>query len=465
MILKTGLFAFFILLPFLSGSQDLDTGKQYPAQQLQEDFLFLRHKMENNNVNLYLYNSKKTIDSVFDALYAGINKPMTATGFYFYATAIQPYIKDGHNYLLPSKAWQNYYAANALYFPINFTEYEGKIYVTQNFSDNNAIETGDEIKMINGEQAIDKFNLLVAHQVRDGDNLLYPKYISQTYFRSYHGFLFGFPELYQLEIIKADGKKISTTVNALKLAEIRQKRQSVISPRYDRVNFDTGISWQINNAGNYALLNIRSWSNNILKSDYNQHFKPTINKFIEDLKANEPRHLIIDLRGNQGGDGENGIYLLRYLLDKPFNYFYSVKAYNSSLQLKNAASLLTKTYYPMDYIFKGDVYVLTDGGSFSNSAIFANLIQVLKRGKTVGGETGGNGVVLSGGDGYFVAPHTAINLLKVTNQMITTNSIINSGSGVKPDMAIQPTLQQILNNDDIVLKQLLKLIEQAPPGK
>ncbi len=188
MVLKIKLVSFFMLLPFLSNSQASDKEKQYPVEQLQEDLLFLRQKMETNNVNLYLYSSKKTIDSVFDAIYSGINKPMTATEFYFYVTAIQPYIKDGHNNLLPSKVMQKYYKANAFYFPINFTEYEGKIYVTQNFSDNNAIEAGDKIKRINGELAIGKFNLLVVHQVRDGDNLLYPKYVSQNYFRSYHGF-------------------------------------------------------------------------------------------------------------------------------------------------------------------------------------------------------------------------------------------------------------------------------------
>ena len=246
MSFKIKLIGLFMLLPFLSTSQDFDTAKQYPVTQLQEDFLFLRHKMETKNVNLYLYNSKKTIDSAFDALYSGINKPMTATAFYFYVTAIQPYIKDGHNYLLPGKALQKYYTENALYFPINLIEQEGKIYVTQNFSNNNTIETGDEIKMINGEQAIDKFNMLLAHQVRDGDNLLYPKYVSQSYFRSYHGFLSGFPALYQLEIIKPAGQKISSTVNALKLAEIRQKRKLVTTPRYDRINFDTAITWQIN---------------------------------------------------------------------------------------------------------------------------------------------------------------------------------------------------------------------------
>jgi C-terminal processing protease CtpA/Prc len=118
----------------------------------------------------------------------------------------------------------------------------------------------------------------------------------------------------------------------------------------------------------------------------------------------------------------------------------------------------------MDYVFKGHVYVLTDGGSFSNSAIFASLIQFYKRGKIVGGETGGNGFVLSGGAGYFEAPNTGVNLLKITNQMITGNGQVNRQGSVKPNIVIQPGLPEILNNDDVVLKKLVEMIEKKQLG-
>ena len=105
----------------------------FTVQQLQEDFRFFREKLETHNTNLYLYNDKKTIDQKFDELYNGINCEMTSTQFYDYINSIQPTIKDCHNLILPSTAQQDYFTNNALYFPLNFVEHNGKLFITQNF--------------------------------------------------------------------------------------------------------------------------------------------------------------------------------------------------------------------------------------------------------------------------------------------------------------------------------------------
>ncbi|MEP7263700.1 MAG: S41 family peptidase [Bacteroidota bacterium] len=414
--------------------------------------------METKNVNLYLYNSKKTVDSIFNALYNDIDKPMTASQFNRCISSIQPVIKDGHNNLLPGKDLQNYYAENAFYFPLDFIVSYNKLYVTQNFSDDKSIQIGDEITSINGETAITIFNKLVSLQVRDGDNLLYPEYLSEFYFRSFYGFYFGFPKEHQLELTKANGAMVSITLHGLKLNVIQDRRKLISTPRYDETHFTKGISWDIKNENKYAILNIRTWSNDLLKLKYHQKFKSELQKFIEELKQNPPQNLIIDLRGNQGGDGLNGILLLQHLLNKPFNYFTSVKAYNKKMETIDVARLLTKTYKPKNYVYTGNVYVLTNAGSFSNSAIFAKLIQHYNRGKIAGSETGGDGILLSGGAGYYVAPNTKLNLLKVTNQMITTVETENTGRGVKPDIEINPSLSDILENNDVVLEQLIKII-------
>ncbi len=186
LILQTTLFGF---------TQNIS--QKFAVKELQEDFVFMRLHMENNP-NLYLYSSKEKVDSVFDLCYNGIVVPMTVNQFYTHITSIQPVIKDGHNYLLPSVELQNYYSSNAVYLPLNYTQYEGKLYITQNLSDDTTLQVGDEIKSINGEKAIDAYNFLISHQVRDGYNLNYSKYLAEKFFRSYYVFLFGIEESYHL---------------------------------------------------------------------------------------------------------------------------------------------------------------------------------------------------------------------------------------------------------------------------
>jgi C-terminal processing protease CtpA/Prc len=113
-------------------------------------------------------------------------------------------------------------------------------------------------------------------------------------------------------------------------------------------------------------------------------------------------------------------------------------------------------HQPYQNAFNGKVFVLVNEGSFSNSSIFSEAFKKYNRGKLIGTETGGCST-LSGGDGYFTCPNTRINLLKVTHRMITTKTHIKNGQGVIPDLIIEPTLEQILNNDDIVLKRTIEI--------
>lgn len=451
---------YFILLVVLIRINYLNAqlDKQFNETLLKEDVLFLRNCLEKNHPNLYTYTSKQKVDSLFNALYESVRSPMSGQQFYHYLGKIQNYIKDGHNYILPSTADQNYYVTNATYFPLNFVEHEGKLYVTENFSDDTTIQVGDEITSINGLVANQVFTQLVALQVRDGYNLNYPKWITQSYFRSYYGFNYGFPSEYILGVKNPLLKPKTHVVKALALNEISLRRSKTTAKRYDRIIYEKGIFWEIRPIENAAILTLKTWSNDIFKSEYHQSFKSELKRFMDELMESKVSNLIIDLRGNQGGDGLYGIRLMQYLMDKPFYYFSSVKAYNKKHQLVDVAKRLTKLYKPFDNRFAGKVYVLTNGGSFSNSGIFASRLQEEKRAVIIGEETGGNAVLLCGGEGYYVLPNTKINILKATHQMTVSDQLVNTGHGVIPDVMIRPSLDEVIKNKDVVLYMALTLI-------
>lgn len=84
--------------------------------------------------------------------------------------------------------------------------------------------------------------------------------------------------------------------------------------------------------------------------------------------------LIIDLRGNTGGDPQVAVDVLSCLFKEaiPYGLFYGRR---SPLKLKS---------HPCPHTYTGPVTVLMDGESGSTSEIFANLIQENRRGLLVG---------------------------------------------------------------------------------
>jgi hypothetical protein len=436
------------------------TEQVFTVQQLQEDFLFMRSKMEAYNTNLYLYNSKKAVDQKFDELYKGIDNPMNAREFYKYVLSIQTTVKDGHSLILPSKELQDYHSKNDLYFPLNFTEYKGKLFITQNFSNDSTINTKDEILSINGVSADSLYNYIESRHPRDGDNKLYARYVTLAYFRSYYGFMFGFCKSYTIEIKSTNGVISIKNIDALPLALIKKRRNENTIQRYDRINRTKGIEWSFDKEKNIAYLFIQHWTTKQMKQEYQQSFKKEFKKFFQGVALNKLTNIIVDLRGNQGGNGENGIEFLQHIMSEPFNYMYQVKKYNKRGSLVNSSRQLTKVYKPYSNPFKGNVYILINEGSFSNTCILSETFRKYKRGKLIGTETGGCGIILSGGDGYYVFPNTKINLQKISHRMITVNSNLNNGQGVIPDIIVESTLEQMLNNDDMILKRAIEICSE-----
>lgn len=115
----------------------------------------------------------------------------------------------------------------------------------------------------------------------------------------------------------------------------------------------------------------------------------------------------------------------------------------------------TFTYKPSKYLFEGNVYVMTNGITFSQAALIAAQLKeygaVFFGQETGGAENGCNGILKY----ELVLPNSEIAVTIPMYHVKSNSSKGEFGYGVKPDYAVQPVLN---NTTDYTLEEVLKNI-------
>ncbi len=238
-----------------------------------------------------------------------------------------------------------------------------------------------------------------------------------------------------------------------------------------------------------AYMKIRGFIGGKYKDFYEEVFHK-----IEEAKS---ENLIIDLRDNGGGSLAEIAELYSYLTDEPHQFIKKSEVNSRVPFLKAFMSNTTPTglkiflgaispviiahnylktskvdgklYYkhkqskiaePKKNNFKGNVYVLINGHSFSASSVLSNQLQANKRAVFVGEETGGayNSTV-AGVFKEYELPESKLQLQIGLMQLETPHKQEPEGYGVKPDYEILPTLTDKLENKDPELNWILENIE------
>lgn len=238
-----------------------------------------------------------------------------------------------------------------------------------------------------------------------------------------------------------------------------------------------------------AYMKIRGFSNGNYKKFYEESFKK-----IDSAKS---KYFILDLRDNGGGRISEIQKLYSYLTDKEFQFITesevnsripilkSVMTNTTPTGLKILSGILSpvaivqnllrtkkrdgKLYYKFKYAkpeapnplnFKGKVYVLINGNSFSASSIISTNLHATNRATFVGEETGGayNGTV-AGFYKLYELPTSKLAVRIGLMQIEAPYNIEPDGFGIKPDVEILPTVEDLQQNKDPELEWVLKDIE------
>ena len=103
--------------------------------------------------------------------------------------------------------------------------------------------------------------------------------------------------------------------------------------------------------------------------------------------------------------------------------------------------------------------MLVDGGTFSAASSLTASLRAQRRITVIGQETGGGEAGTNGGTISYVAlPETHLVLQLPHFQMLTAGPHPQRGHGVRPDIEVVPTPEQVAAHTDAILPHLLALL-------
>jgi hypothetical protein len=159
-------------------------------------------------------------------------------------------------------------------------------------------------------------------------------------------------------------------------------------------------------------------------------------------------NLVLDVRGNDGGDPFCSSLLLSYLQKEPVPYF--AEDYGKYRELSNPLPL------PENH-FTGNLYTLIDGACGSTNGHFCALLKYHKIGTLIGTPTGATYKCNAGKETEFRLTHTQmiITVGRRTYSVAVSNML---KSAIMPDIYVYETMESFLNNTDLFLETALEQI-------
>jgi C-terminal processing protease CtpA/Prc len=493
-----------------------------PVEKLQQDVDFAYNKLQKMHPKLYWYISKEKLDFKFDSLKKTIDKPMTSLDFYKKIAPVVCAVREGHTFVYPSVKQYTKSEIKAItkrgpnpVSQLNFEIFNDKLYVVKNKSKDKTIKIGSEVLSINDENPLAIIAEYDKYFTSDGYNKTMKKNFLGKRFGTFYGFKNGVKDSlkYSLKfkdsikcvtirrkspdstninkkIVKTEPKKELTADEiAIKKAKAKALKINKKIFGYDAVakEYNRNLKFmQIDSS--VAVMTIKHFAIGNYSKFYEESF--------EKISHYKSKSLIIDLRDNGGGRLSEINELYSYLADSTYTFLDNseVTSKNSLFKyaylkggsplVKTAKIAATPLLYPISLLltkkdsngnyygnyynkpqeikataFKGKIFVLINGGSFSASSIISSNLKGSKRATFVGQETGGayNGTV-AGIMPTVKLPNSNVRIKIGIMTCIPHYKTAIEGRGIMPDKEIIPTIEDRINKKDPEMGWVLKEI-------
>jgi hypothetical protein len=464
--------------------------KKFSPQQLQKDYELFRNILEESHPSLYWYTPKDSIDYYFEEGEKSLKDSLTEIKFRNVLSYVVSKVRCGHTSVRPSKDAARYSDRTRTWmFPLNVKAWGDTVMVTSNLSrrDSNVIR-GVVLKSIDNKSVSAIIDSMFQYISADGYNTTH-KYQSISnggVFRSMYGSIYGLKSRMPVEYIDVAGRlrknDLSLGILPIDTARIIREMQYPSPPKKERRKavLQSMRNLRIDTNLNAAFLEINTFASG---NDLRPFFKSSFKK----IGRQNIQNLVVDIRGNGGGNVILSNLLTKYISDKPFKiadtlYAMKRKSHYSGYMKNyflNRLFLLFLTHkkrdghyhfshYENKYFkpkkknhFNGTTYILTGGNTFSAATLFTKALIDQPDVIVVGEETGGGAY----GNSAWLIPDVTLPNTKVRFRLPLFRLVIDKnaqkGRGVIPEVEADPSVNAIRRNEDYKVSKVLEMIRIA----
>lgn len=497
--------------------------KLHTVEDLQLDIDKVYKQLIKHHPKLYQYTPKNILDFKFDSLKSSIKHPISSRDFYKKLAPVVAYVKQGHVSLssvskkYTKKERKQLKKKKFEFYDLGFEYIDNKLWV-KNTKGKDSTIVGSEVIKIDDDLATDLVDSYKARFTSDGYNkTLYNRYVGKRFTSFYYrdkGFLDSLKiEFKQKDslftkvlrrISKKEKKKVIDSIKIkpeapIKLTKVEKQQNRIKAKAKRKKNKKLGFiastkeyTRNFNFIGKdttVAYMKIRGFSNGNYRRFYKESFKK--------LDSAKTKNFIIDLRDNGGGRIAEIDYLYSFLTNNNYKFiehsevnsripFLKFLMSNSNPNVLKVFSGLfspfmithnlikikkheDKLYYKFSFSkekepnpinYKGRLYVLINGNSFSASSLLSTHLKATKRATFVGEETGGayNGCV-AGIYKIYELPNSKLKIRMGLMQIEAPYKQEPDGYGIKPDVKILPNIEDRRKNYDTELEWILEDIK------
>lgn len=498
--------------------------KLHRVSDLKKDVNKIHKQLVKHHPKIYQYISKEKLDHKFDSLKQSIIKPINSQQFFEKIAPIIASIRQGHISVRPpfkkfSKVERKKRVKQKFeFFNLDFEEFNDKVYVANVIDKKDSLLIGAQVVKIDNQPASGLVNKFKTYFSSDGYNKTLQKRFVKNRFKSFFNINSGIVDSLNVTFKKNDStflrvfKRVAKSTTKIDVKQVdkitkdkkitkaerkeiklKQKEKRRFNDKYgyikSRKEFTRNLKY-IGRDSIVAYMKIRGFTTGGYEDFYKESFST-----IDSLKTKD---LIIDLRDNGGGRLSEIDDLYSYLATEDYILINPCEV-NSRIPflkmfMSNTSSIGTKVFIgalspfllvhnlikvkkedgklfykfkqskikePNALGYKGKIYVLINGNSFSASSIISTKLKATGRALFVGEETGGayNGTVAGIFKNYQL-PTSKVNVRIGLMQLEAPHKITPDGYGVIPDVKISPTLKDRLSGKDPELDWILNEIEK-----